>query len=108
MEMKTVMRAAVPLALGAVVLAGCGSSSSGGKGNGGGKKTIALAYQGPLSGDNAQLGINMGIDGGTPDMGSGGSSGCKCDLGARSQIPFLLVLLVAGLVPLRRYLLTRR
>jgi len=60
-EMKTVMRAAVPLALGAVVLAGCGSSSSGGKGNGngGGKKTIAIAYQGPLSGDNAQLGINM-------------------------------------------------
>jgi branched-chain amino acid transport system substrate-binding protein len=58
-EIKTVMRAAVPLALGAVVLAGCGSSSSGGNKSGGGKKTIALAYQGPLSGDNAQLGINM-------------------------------------------------
>jgi branched-chain amino acid transport system substrate-binding protein len=57
-EIKTVMRAAVPLALGAVVLAGCGSSSSGGNKSGGGKKTIALAYQGPLSGDNAQLGIN--------------------------------------------------
>lgn len=52
------VRVALPLALGAVVLAGC-SSSGGGTKNGGGKKTIALAYQGPLSGDNAQLGINM-------------------------------------------------
>jgi hypothetical protein len=57
---------------------------------------------------SAQLGINMGIDGGAADMGSGGGGGCSCELGARSQIPFLLVLLVAGLVSLRRYLLTRR
>ncbi|MCW2573035.1 MAG: Extracellular ligand-binding receptor [Frankiales bacterium] len=35
----------------------CGGSS--GSSSGGGKKTYTIAYQGPLSGDNAQLGINM-------------------------------------------------
>lgn len=64
MEMKTMVRAAVPLALGAVVLAGCGSSSSGGNttnngGGGGGGSTFTIGYQGPLSGGNAQLGLNM-------------------------------------------------
>jgi branched-chain amino acid transport system substrate-binding protein len=60
-KIKTMVRVALPLALGAVVLAGCSSSgsTSGNGGKGGGKKTIAIAYQGPLSGDNAQLGINM-------------------------------------------------
>jgi branched-chain amino acid transport system substrate-binding protein len=48
----------VPLALGAIALTACGGSSGGGTGSGG-KKTYGLAYQGPLSGDNAQLGINM-------------------------------------------------
>jgi hypothetical protein len=53
-----------------------------------------------------QLGINMGIDGGGgSDMGSGGGKGCSCDLSGRSSIPWLMVLLIAGLVPLRRYLL---
>jgi len=55
---KLLVHVAAPIAVGAVVLSGCGGSSSGGS-SGGGKKTIALAYQGPLSGDNAQLGINM-------------------------------------------------
>jgi branched-chain amino acid transport system substrate-binding protein len=59
------VRVAVPLALGAVVLAGCGGSSSGGKstaggggnsGGGGGK--VSLGFQGPLSGGVADLGIN--------------------------------------------------
>lgn len=61
MDTKHFVRAAVPIAVGAVVLAGCGSGSSGGKtGNGGGGgKTFTIAYQGPLSGGNAQLGINM-------------------------------------------------
>jgi branched-chain amino acid transport system substrate-binding protein len=44
--------------VGALALTACGGSSGGGSG-GGGKKTFGLAYQGPLSGDNAQLGINM-------------------------------------------------
>jgi branched-chain amino acid transport system substrate-binding protein len=59
-EMRTIARAAVPIAVGALALAGCGGSSSGGKNAGsGGKKTYTIAYQGPLSGGNAQLGINM-------------------------------------------------
>ena len=60
-------RVGLPLALGAVVIAGCGGSSSGGNkatggttgGNSGGEKTFTIAYQGPLSGGNSQLGINM-------------------------------------------------
>jgi branched-chain amino acid transport system substrate-binding protein len=52
---------AVPIAVGAVLLAGCGGSSSGGNKASGGTtgKTFTIAYQGPLSGGNAQLGINM-------------------------------------------------
>jgi branched-chain amino acid transport system substrate-binding protein len=60
--MRTLARAAVPVTLSALVLAGCGSSSSGGNnanGNNSGKKTYTIAYQGPLSGGNAALGINM-------------------------------------------------
>ena len=62
MDTKHVIRAAVPIAVGAVLLAGCGGSSSGGGGNGGsssGGKTFSIGYQGPLSGGNAALGINM-------------------------------------------------
>jgi branched-chain amino acid transport system substrate-binding protein len=40
--------------------AACGSSGSGGSGDG--KKTFTIGFQGPLSGDNQQLGIN-GLDG---------------------------------------------
>ena len=60
MEIRTIVRAAVPIAVGALALAGCGGSSSGGNNaSSGGKKTYTIAYQGPLSGGNAQLGINM-------------------------------------------------
>ena len=55
---RRLLRLAVPLAVGALALTACGGSSDGG-GGGGGKKTYTIAYQGPLSGDNAQLGINM-------------------------------------------------
>jgi len=59
-EIRTIVRAAVPIAVGALALAGCGGSSSGGNNaSSGGKKTYTIAYQGPLSGGNAQLGINM-------------------------------------------------
>ena len=54
---RRLLRLAVPLAVGALALTACGGSSGGS--GGGGKKTYTLAYQGPLSGDNAQLGINM-------------------------------------------------
>jgi len=55
---RRLLRLAAPLALGALALTACGGSS-GGKGSGSGGKSYTLAYQGPLSGDNAQLGINM-------------------------------------------------
>jgi branched-chain amino acid transport system substrate-binding protein len=61
-DTKFLVRAAVPLAVGAVLLSACGGSSSGGGGSnssGGGGKTFSIGYQGPLSGGNASLGINM-------------------------------------------------
>jgi branched-chain amino acid transport system substrate-binding protein len=50
------LRIAAPLVLGALVLAGCGSSGGSSSGS---KPTFKIAYQGPLSGDAAALGINM-------------------------------------------------
>jgi branched-chain amino acid transport system substrate-binding protein len=46
---------------GAALLAGCGSGSSSGGGGGGGGSTptFTIAYEGPLSGGNQQLGLNM-------------------------------------------------
>jgi branched-chain amino acid transport system substrate-binding protein len=56
---RRLLRLALPITVGALALTACGSSSGGKSSNGGGKKSYTLAYQGPLSGDNAQLGINM-------------------------------------------------
>jgi branched-chain amino acid transport system substrate-binding protein len=56
---RRILRLAAPLALGALALTACGGSSGGSNSGDGGKKSFTLAYQGPLSGDNAQLGINM-------------------------------------------------
>jgi len=57
---RVVVRTVVPAVLGVLAVAGCGGSSSGGStGSGGGDKTYTIAYQGPLSGGNAALGINM-------------------------------------------------
>jgi branched-chain amino acid transport system substrate-binding protein len=59
-DTKHLVRAAVPLAVGAVLLSACGGSSSGGGGgSSGGGKSFSIGYQGPLSGGNAALGINM-------------------------------------------------
>lgn len=52
MHTKTIVRLAIPVVAGALLLTGCGGGSGGGD-------TIKIAYQGPLSGDNAQLGTNM-------------------------------------------------
>ncbi|MCZ7413670.1 branched-chain amino acid ABC transporter substrate-binding protein [Streptomyces sp. WMMC897] len=52
---KTFLKLAAPLAVGALALTGCGSDSGGG----GGGDTVRIAFQGPLSGDNVQLGTNM-------------------------------------------------
>ncbi|MBW1604707.1 branched-chain amino acid ABC transporter substrate-binding protein [Streptomyces sp. JJ66] len=53
---KTIVRLGAPLAVGALALAGCGDGGSGGGGGGG---AVKIAFQGPLSGDNVQLGQNM-------------------------------------------------
>ena len=56
----------VPLVVAGMALAACGSSKKSGSGtsptagsSGGAKPTFTIAYQGPLSGGNAQLGLNM-------------------------------------------------
>ena len=67
MDRKYVFRAALPITLGAVVLAGCGGSSGGKTPTGGGSsssgtgggKSFSIGYQGPLSGGNSALGLNM-------------------------------------------------
>jgi branched-chain amino acid transport system substrate-binding protein len=56
------IRLVAPLALAAIAATACGSSSSGGNGgNSGtsGSKSYTIACQGPLTGDNAALGINI-------------------------------------------------
>ena len=56
------IRLVAPLAVAAVTAAACGSSSSGGGDNGGSNssgKSYTIACQGPLTGDNAALGINI-------------------------------------------------
>lgn len=60
MDTKYLVRAAIPIAVGAVLLTGCGGSSSGGSGGGGGggAKSYSIGFQGPLSGGVADLGIN--------------------------------------------------
>ncbi|MCU1591295.1 MAG: Extracellular ligand-binding receptor [Frankiales bacterium] len=64
--------------MGALALTACGSSSGGSSSSsGGGKKTYTIAYQGPLSGDNAQLGINM-------------DNGVKLALAQATGLPFNL------------------
>ncbi|MBB1242958.1 branched-chain amino acid ABC transporter substrate-binding protein [Streptomyces durbertensis] len=50
---KTIVKLAVPVAIGALALTGCGSGSDSGDG------TYKIAFQGPLSGENVQLGENM-------------------------------------------------
>lgn len=54
---RRLFRLAVPLAVGAMTLAACGDGETEGPGEGG-KKEYTLAYQGPLSGDNAAIGEN--------------------------------------------------
>ncbi|MFD4137968.1 MULTISPECIES: branched-chain amino acid ABC transporter substrate-binding protein [unclassified Streptomyces] len=49
---KTIVKLAIPLAVGALALTGCGSDSGSGD-------AVKIAFQGPLSGDNVALGENM-------------------------------------------------
>ena len=58
---KTIVVAAAPILVGTLVLASCSSSksSSSGGSSSGGKPTYTIGFQGPLTGPNAQLGINI-------------------------------------------------
>ncbi|NUR24588.1 MAG: branched-chain amino acid ABC transporter substrate-binding protein, partial [Catenulispora sp.] len=61
MHRRTVI-AAAPVVIGALVLSSCSSSKSGNKGSSGGggnKPSYTIGFQGPLTGPNAQLGINI-------------------------------------------------
>ncbi|MDJ0341021.1 branched-chain amino acid ABC transporter substrate-binding protein [Streptomyces sp. H10-C2] len=55
MRNRTIIMAGLPLATGALLLSACSSNKGGG---GGGKPSYTIAFQGPLTGPNAQLGIN--------------------------------------------------
>lgn len=60
MRHRYVVRAAVPVALGAMVLAGCGSNkSSGGGGGGSSGKTVVIGLSAPLTGPLSALGLGM-------------------------------------------------
>ncbi|TNM29525.1 branched-chain amino acid ABC transporter substrate-binding protein [Streptomyces sedi] len=52
---KSIVRLAIPVAAGALLLTACGSDDDGG----GGGTTYKIAFQGPLSGQNVALGENM-------------------------------------------------
>jgi len=59
---RRIARYAVPVAVGGMFLAACGSSSSSGTTTTSGSTslpTYTIAYEGPLSGGDAQLGLNM-------------------------------------------------
>src|SRR6195952_6067213 len=83
----------LPLALaGSLALTACGngsssssagsSSSGGGLGSSGGGQTYKIAFQGPLSGDNAQLGINEvnGVQLAIDEANKAGDLGFKLEL----------------------------
>lgn len=55
----SIVRLAIPVAIGALVLTACGSDDDGDGGDGGGGETYKIAFQGPLSGQNVALGENM-------------------------------------------------
>jgi len=60
-RLRAITSTAVLAAAGVVALAGCGSSSSGGSlggSSGGSSSSYDIGFEGPLSGANAQLGIN--------------------------------------------------
>lgn len=69
MHQRSIVRIGVPLVVAACALSACSNSSSSGGGGGlagggstasagGATSTVKIAFEGPLSGDNAQLGIN--------------------------------------------------
>ena len=89
--------------VGALALTGCGSSDdksdggglSGGGGSGGSSDSYTIAYEGPLSGDNQQLGINEvnGVQLAIDEANKSGDLGFKVkllkadDIGDQSKAP---------------------
>lgn len=62
MQLRRSTSLVAALVIGSLALSACGSSSKGTTSSGSSKPVIKIGFQGPLSGDNAQLGIN-GQDG---------------------------------------------
>ena len=58
MQLRRSTSLVAALVVGSLALSACGSSSKGTTSTGSGKKVVKIGFQGPLSGDNAQLGIN--------------------------------------------------
>jgi hypothetical protein len=57
---KTIVRLAIPVAIGALALTACGSDNGDGSDGAGGNGTVyKIAFQGPLSGANVALGENL-------------------------------------------------
>ncbi len=52
-------RIVAALAAASVLIAACGDDDDGGSADDGGKTTVAIGFVGPLTGDNANLGINV-------------------------------------------------
>ncbi|MCW2778518.1 MAG: braC, partial [Frankiales bacterium] len=57
---RRLLRLALPVTLGALALTACGSGGDSGSSGGSGKPTYKIAFQGPISGDNAAIGENEG------------------------------------------------
>lgn len=58
---RRILRVALPVAIGAMALSACGGGGGdAGSGGGNSKKTYKIAFQGPISGDNAAIGENEG------------------------------------------------
>ena len=62
MQLRRSTSLVAALVVGTLALSACGSSSTTGATTDNGKKTLKIGFQGPLSGNNSQLGIN-GVDG---------------------------------------------
>ncbi|MFB9367710.1 branched-chain amino acid ABC transporter substrate-binding protein [Kitasatospora sp. NPDC001664] len=56
---RRLLTAAAPLLVGALALTASGCAKDEGETGADGKKVVKIAYQGPLSGDNAALGVHM-------------------------------------------------
>ena len=84
MQLRRTAPLVAVLVVSSLALAACGSSTKGSSGASG-KKTIKIGFQGPLSGDNAQLGIN----------GEAGVKTAIDEANKKGDLPYTLVLVAS-------------